>query len=630
MSGLAGLYHSQKVVTEADMRAMSDAMSHRGPDGRNIWRRTQLGFCHNMLHTTPESLFEVLPAQSNDRQVVITADARLDNREELASALGIDRYDLSLLGDSHLVLRAYRHWDLACVNHFLGEFCFAIWDKGKHRLFIANDPMGTRSLLYYHSADLFAFATDVKALLAAQGVDKKLDEAGFAILASGRRREAPERTCFEGVTRLTGGERLIVYPPSAGQMGWKIEKSSYYSFQPQPLNFQSPEETLEAFRETFRLAVTCRMRSAFPVATLLSGGLDSSSISCTAADQQHRFSHPLFALSSCLTDQDPEQDERRFIDIVARDKQLPVHYITPVSGPVALLHQVHDMTSLPVNLNPHIYTALYAKAQSEGARIVLDGVGGEWGPSWTGEGYLQYLLQQRQWGKLKETVLHLSKNYSQSPRSIVHNEILAPLEPTFLRNIRHKMKGYLIEENRPPLASRLQDLYAAPSSQPLSSGQSLLNKRLQVISSGRTPREWYSPHFHIRNTFPYLDVRVLTFCLGLSDEWFVQKGWRRYFIRAAMEKTLPPEIQWRKDKRPFSPSYYRLMQADAAVYESIIHDVSATDPVRDYIDVERIKRAIKELNQRASWRPHKGVDFARKVVDFGVQSLVFLRWFQRL
>ncbi|ABC32704.1 Asparagine synthase (glutamine-hydrolyzing) [Hahella chejuensis KCTC 2396] len=630
MSGIAGLYHAKKIVTDADLRAMSDAMSHRGPDGSNVWRQAQLGFCHNMLHTTPESLFEALPAESHDQRVVITADARLDNRKELACALGINRSDLPLLSDSQLILMGYLHWDLACVSQFLGDFCFAIWDKDRRRLFIAMDPMGTRSLLYFHSPDLFAFATDVKALLAAPGVDKKLDESGFVLLASGRRREAPERTCFEGITRLTGGERLCVHPPSSGQAGWKIEKRSYYTLQPETLNFKHPEEMLEAFREKFRLAVTCRMRSAFPVATLLSGGLDSSAISCMAADQRRHFSHPLIALSSCLTDQDPEQDERRFISIVARQKQLPVHYVTPTSGPAALLHQVHDMTGLPVNLNPHVYTALYAKAQSEGARIVMDGVCGEWGPSWTGEGYLQYLLQQLHWKTLKETVLSLSQNYSQSPHRVFQNDVLAPLEPRFLRNIRYKLRGRSVEENRLPLTNRLYHQHAAPPPEAKSSDKSLLGKRLNVILGGRTPREWYSPHFHIRNTFPYLDERVLKFCLGLSDEWFIQKGWRRYFIRAAMEKTLPPEIQWRRDKRPFSPNYHRLMQTDAPVYESIVQDVSPSDPVRDYIDVERIKRTIKELNQRPSWGPYNGVDFARKVVDFGVQSLIFLRWFQRL
>ncbi|WP_431686937.1 asparagine synthase-related protein [Hahella sp. NBU794] len=630
MSGIAGLYHDKRMVTDADIQAMSEAMSHRGPDGKNIWRQAHIGFCHNMLHTTPESLFEALPAESSDRQIVITADARLDNREELAAALGISRNELPLLCDSQLILVAYRHWDLACLEHLLGDFCFAIWDKGRRRLFIAMDPMGTRSLLYFHSSALFAFATEAKALLSVSGVDKKLDEFGFTLLASGRKREAPERTCFKGLTRLTGGEYLSVYPPSPAQVNWKVEKRSYYNLEPEILKFRSPEETFEAFREKFKLALTCRMRSAFPVATLLSGGLDSSAISCMAADLRDNLSHPLFALSSCLTDQDPEQDERKFINIVAQQKQLPVYYVSPTSGPAALLHQVHDMTGLPVNLNPHVYTTLYAKAQSEGARIVMDGVGGEWGPSWTGEGYLPYLLQQLHWEKLKEAVFSLSQNYSQPPHRVFRNEVLAPLEPRLLRHIRHQMRGCSVEENRLPLTNRLHEQHSAPPPGARPFSKSSLGKRLNIILGGRTPKEWYSPHFHVRNTFPYLDERVLKFCLGLSDEWFIQKGWRRYFIRAAMEKTLPSEIQWRRDKRPFSPNYHRLMQTDALVYESIVQDVSPSDPVRDYIDVERIKRTIKELNQRPSWAPYNGVDLARKVVDFGVQCLVFLRWFQRL
>ncbi|AZZ94475.1 asparagine synthetase B [Hahella sp. KA22] len=630
MSGIAGVYQCRQPVSETSLRAMADAMKHRGPDGSNIWLDTRIGFCHNMLYTTPESLFEQLPAVSHDNQIAITADVRLDNREELFALLRPERLPLNRLSDSQLILMAYLRWGQECLDRLLGEYALAIWDKRNDHLLIAVDPMGTCSLHYVQTSSLFAFATDIKALLAVPGVEKKLDEWGFALQVSGHKREAPERTCFAGVKRLVGGELMLIKPPGENRAAWKVNKQAYYELKPATLVCKSPEETLDAFRETFRQAVRCRMRSAYPVATMLSGGLDSSSVTCVAAEYSHITSSPLFSVSSCVSDADPEEDEKRYIDIVARHNNLPVHYITPSSGPASWLHQVHDMTATPINSNPHVYTALYSKIREGGGRIVLDGVAGEWGPSYNGDGYLLWLLTKGRWKTLFNTMSELSSVYSIARGHLLRREILSPLEPSLLRRIRHTLRGYNQQERLPPLNPRLHY-----RSQTKAGGQGFLHSdmrsnRLHTVATGRTPKEWYAPYYQVRSSFPYLDLRVQRFCLGLTEDWFIKDGWKRYFIRAAMENILPAEVQWRKDKKPFSPSYYRLMQMDSEKYQTFLQSIQGNDPVRDYIDVNRISRTIKTLDRRGSWRPYQGVDFARRVVDYGVQSIAFLQWFQRL
>ena len=92
MSAIAGLYHLDGRDVEAStVRRMVDAMPHRGPDGRHVWQRASVGLGHGMLHTTPESLEEVLPLVNAAGTVVITADARIDNRDELIARLGVCR-----------------------------------------------------------------------------------------------------------------------------------------------------------------------------------------------------------------------------------------------------------------------------------------------------------------------------------------------------------------------------------------------------------------------------------------------------------------------------------------------------------------------------------------------------------
>src|SRR5438105_15469542 len=108
MSGIAGIYYfDDRPVDPASLRKMVDGLAHRGPDGSGLWHRGAIGLGHRMLWTTPESLREKLPLQNRYGNLVITADARIDNREELISALDVETVPSEMLPDSALILRAY-------------------------------------------------------------------------------------------------------------------------------------------------------------------------------------------------------------------------------------------------------------------------------------------------------------------------------------------------------------------------------------------------------------------------------------------------------------------------------------------------------------------------------------------
>ncbi|RYG80958.1 MAG: asparagine synthetase B, partial [Alphaproteobacteria bacterium] len=140
------------------------SLDHRGLDGRATWREGQIGFGHQMLHVTPESLTEALPWHDRASGLAITADARLDNREDLFRTLSITGPKRHLIPDSSVILKAYERWGEDCARHLLGDFAFAIWDGRKRELFCATDAMGLRPLFYYSGPGLFAFASEIRAL----------------------------------------------------------------------------------------------------------------------------------------------------------------------------------------------------------------------------------------------------------------------------------------------------------------------------------------------------------------------------------------------------------------------------------------------------------------------------------
>ena len=116
MSGIFGLVnHDGAPVNGDDLRRMAGILVRRGPEGTRVWNSRNVGFGHTLLATTPEALHERLPLTHSDTGCVITADARLDNRDELLDALGL-REHASSMGDGQLILSAYLAWGQACVD----------------------------------------------------------------------------------------------------------------------------------------------------------------------------------------------------------------------------------------------------------------------------------------------------------------------------------------------------------------------------------------------------------------------------------------------------------------------------------------------------------------------------------
>ncbi|HUE76776.1 MAG TPA: hypothetical protein VMM83_02455, partial [Longimicrobiales bacterium] len=144
---------------------------------------------------TPEDDGYRGPVCSADGSIVAVADARIDNRDELASSLGIAPRDMAGMSDTQLVLGAWRRWEHECPRHLVGDFAFALWDGRRGELFCARDALGQRVLFYHESAYGVELATTAEALATLPHVDAALDEqkvADFLVLL-----QRPERSFFQ-------------------------------------------------------------------------------------------------------------------------------------------------------------------------------------------------------------------------------------------------------------------------------------------------------------------------------------------------------------------------------------------------------------------------------------------------
>jgi len=152
MSAIAGIFlEEEKPANRHDILAMLSTMRHRGPHRIGAWCAGPAGMGHALLSTTPESQRESMPLWDPVRQLVITAEARLDNRDELLALLQVGRDPQRETPDSELILRAYERWGELCPEKLLGDFAFAIWDQQRRTLFCARDHFGVKPLYYYCS-----------------------------------------------------------------------------------------------------------------------------------------------------------------------------------------------------------------------------------------------------------------------------------------------------------------------------------------------------------------------------------------------------------------------------------------------------------------------------------------------
>jgi asparagine synthase (glutamine-hydrolysing) len=585
---------------------MLATMKHRGPDGSRVWVDDFAALGHCMLQTTPESLHEQLPSVQRSCPLAISSDARIDNRAELFAALGLEP-PLVTLTDSDLILAAYAKWGDECAVHLLGDFAFAIWDGRRGTLLCASDPVGVKSFYYYDSPRMFAFASEIKGLLALSEVPCRLNEMRVAeyLVALFEDRSG---TFYEGIRRLPGASTLTVTRT-------RVDCRQYWSLDPKrEMRLSSDQEYEEAFREHFTEAVRCRTRSSFPIGAALSGGLDSSSIACLARNERNEPLHTFSLVFPELPAEDRRViDERSEIQAALDSGGFVPHFIQADRlSPMGQIHRMHfhlDHANFAPNL--YLHWAMYDAARTHGVRVFLDGFDGD---ATVSHGFerLTELAQKLHWGALWREATLLSQNQLNgiSPIRIIKEYCLKPLTPRWAHLAWHLLRG------RHRQATGKNILISAPLKQRTDierRARSIL--RSQVAWSLRTARElhWQSvtqalyaygleisdkatAAFSLEGRYPFFDRRVMEFCLALPPEQKLAQGWNRWILRRAMAGTLPPQIQWRRTKANLSPNFHRrLLDFERDEVERILfHEFDAIEP---YVDREAMRSAYYQYRK---------------------------------
>lgn len=305
MSGFAGIVHADGApVAKELLDKIAKALEFRGPDVTSVCAQASAGFAFTLMRTGPAPQSRAQPC-TIDGNVFLLGDIRLDGRDELAETLRANGEGPGTgATDEELVLHAWRIWGEQAPARVLGDFAFVIWERSSQRLFCFRDVIGVRPFFYAQAGKTLAFSNTLDVLRMVPGLDLSLDDAWVGDFLLQGFSSYEERTVYRGVKRLPAGHALRF---ESGQA-----VVARYTSLPidEPVFYRDPRQYVERFRELLTQAVRERLPDG-TVASFMSGGLDSTSVTAIAAqllssEARHRLRAFTMEMHSVFPDAEPE------------------------------------------------------------------------------------------------------------------------------------------------------------------------------------------------------------------------------------------------------------------------------------------------------------------------------------
>lgn len=550
MSAIFGIVRFDgAAVSPRTIERMANTLRHRGPDARRTIVTGRAGFGHCLMQIHQEDMADAQPL--HDGAIVVTADLRLDNREELADALGIARPALRDLPDSALVLAAYRRWGADCIDRLIGDFALALWDAETGVLLLARDAMGQRGVYYHVGNGFLAFASEVKALWAIEDVPRRLSETAIGARLLFPIDSRSEATLFEEIAALPGGSVLRL-----DQTGG-VATRRYWTPHAAPEHLGRDEAYYVAtYAALLEEAVACRVRRLIRAPALsFSGGFDSGSIAALAGPIVAAAGRRIVAVASVLAvgEHRRVRNARAAVEAFADGRALDIRYfVRRDESPFADLERGFAETDDPGG-GSTVRRGLYRIAADAGARSILDGHGGDYTVNVRAQAMLGRILLRGNLLRFCREAHARRRATGRSIGEILHGDILPAVVP-----LRVMMAVYALRRRFVPLwrgraiaDGFARELFATGVIDPqrLRQATPVHNRWRQrwLHLLGRAadmppaPQTLAAVH-GLELTRPFHDRRVVEFALAIPEALQFRHGLERYLARTAFADRLPASL----------------------------------------------------------------------------------------
>jgi asparagine synthase (glutamine-hydrolysing) len=446
MCGICGIWVSPDRPTpgRAAVEAMTTRIAHRGPDdaGVHLDSANGLALGFRRLSIIDLSAAGHQPMSNEDRSIWLVFNGEIYNFAALRSTLEAAGHRFVSRTDTEVILHGYEEWGLDVVPRLAGMFALALWDPARQRMMLARDRIGIKPLFYYRDDHQFAFGSEIKAVLAAPGIDRALDHRAVYDYLTYNYVPCP-RTVYRHIRKLAAGHMLIVERD-------RQQLNSYWDVSLQP-HARSEAEAVQQVQDGLRSAVRSHLVADVPVGVFLSGGMDSSAIAVEMAaatpDPIHTFSVGFDVR---------ERSELPFARIVAQQIKSD-HHEEVLSWPDAQsqLAQVAAVYDEPFADSSSVPTMAVSRLARQTVTVALSGEGGDeifagYGtyPAWVSRMRMRSLVPA-----LLRSILVQVGSHWMLPRGEGLARTLADLNRTPLEQFARLMEWVSAEERRRVIGS---------------------------------------------------------------------------------------------------------------------------------------------------------------------------------
>jgi asparagine synthase (glutamine-hydrolysing) len=538
MSAHAGIWLRDKRPASRDaLKALSRTLSPYGPDGERILIQGQVGLLYLPFHTTPESRLELQPYTSR-RGSVVTWDGRLDNREQLILELGTP---LPGKADIDIVSEAFDRWGTGSFRRFIGDWSVSIWNPEANELILARDYIGVKQLFYYATHNKVVWCNHLEALALCGESFSLCQEyiAGYLTFYP------PQYlTPYQEIRAVHAGSYLRI---SESQ----ISESEYSEVDGhQRIDYKSDAEYEEQYRYLFGQAVQRRLRTDAPVLADLSGGFDSSAITCMAdyVAAHMATQNPKIDTFTFCDPSEPEEEDSWYSELVEAKRGRSGHRLVVKAAGDTLQFNSSVFRPTPDLPRHEIAMALPGILRQGNYRVILSGFGGDEvnGQALDLRVLIADLLRSRRlttaskqlvaWSL--ETGIPFVQLLCQSAKILLP----APIRTTS-RTMKHSepwLNIDFVRKNR-TLTQLLSASEGSSKWSPASrdSFQTLNTLRRQLTNEHPTTAE---------KRYPFLDADLARFLFSIPLDQLLRPGERRHLMRRALRDIVPEQVLNRKTK----------------------------------------------------------------------------------
>lgn len=569
MSALGGVYNLDGAPVDPEiLKALSRGLDSHGSDGGSEHISGSVGMVYRAFHTNRESRLEKQPFLSPWGHVLCW-DGRLDNRDELIAQLGEDiQGDRT---DAAIVMGAYLRWDTEFLRKIIGDFALSLWNPAVSGLKLARDPFGTRPLYYVKQRSRVVWSSDLASLLEA-AIEAGIDEEYVAGYLAGS--IEPWRSPYNGVYAV---EPAVVVTICNSQLH---KERFWFPSRRKEVTYSSAREYEEQFRQLFREAVRCRLRSDGPVWSELSGGLDSSSIVCVADDilRTNEADAPKLECVTYVYDSSPTSDERRFAEAVEHKRERAGFHVPHDEWLLRLDSLDHRSIIRP---NPYFcaverYLWMSTVMAKQGARVLLSGIFGDnllWSVADTSPELADLLVK----GRLME--LHRQALAWCNARRLAYPAVIwrGALLPVLPRRIAKWAQPSpvllgLVQKRFVSQRSLRERSLRREASEEAGSPSNRLELDNLAAGVAVVSRCFHRDLMPVDYSFPYLHRPLVEFLLGVPLRQKLLPGETRSLQRRSLGHLLPSEVTSRRDKRGPDEALCRAIDREWRVLDELFSD----------------------------------------------------------